>query len=407
MTDEIDPKRWMQGFPPAPDVWVRFDRPGAAQFPQLRWAVNHYREMVPTKTVCRAAEPVPLPRAVSQARLDDIAFTAMTGEATTWADAFAAIHTDGLCVLHRGRIVYERYWGGCEAHRPHIVFSVTKSFVGLLAQMLVHEGALDESARVPHYLPEMSGTAYDTATIRDVMDMRIGVKYSENYADPAAEVWDYGRAGGMMVRAKDYAGPETLYEFLTALVQDGPHGEAFAYKTVSTEVLAWIIKRIEGKDLSAILSERIWSRIGTEEDAYFAIDIAGTEVGGGGLNATLRDLARFGEMMRNGGTAGGHQIVPQAVIDDIRFNGSPEAFAPAGYVTLPGWSYRNMWWISNNAHGAYMARGIYGQNVYIDPKAEMVIARLGSHSIAANTATDPLVLPAYQAAAEALMAGRA
>ncbi len=406
MTDANDPKRWMKGFPPTKDVWVRFDDPGSAQFPQLRWAMNHYRELAPTKTVRRSAAPAALPRAGAEAALDGLGFTALTGESVTWASAFASIHTDGLCVLHKGRVVYERYWGACEPYRPHLVMSVTKSFVGLLAQMLVHEGRLDETALVPVYLPEMKGTAYETATIRDVMDMRIGVKYSENYADPAAEVWDYGRAGGMMARGRDYAGPDTLYDFLKALEQEGPHGEGFAYKTVSTEVLAWIIKRIEGRDLSSVLSERIWSRIGTEEDAYFNIDIVGTEVGGGGLNATLRDLARFGEMMRNDGQAGGAEIVPKAVVDDIRFNGSPEAFAHAGYATLPGWAYRNMWWVSNNAHGAYMARGIYGQNVYVDPKAEMVISRLGSHSIAANTATDHLVLPAYQAAAEALMAGR-
>ncbi len=405
MTDLQDPKRWMQGFPPARDVWVRFADPAAAQFPQLRWALNHYRELAPTKPVRRAPASTALPRAGAQAALDALSFTALTGETTTWADAFASIHTDGLCVLHKGSIVYERYWGACEPLRPHLVMSVTKSFVGLLAQILVDEGRLDETALVPRYLPEMAGTAYDTARVRDVMDMRIGVKYSENYADPKAEVWDYGRAGGMMPRAKDYAGPETLYDFLQALVQEGPHGEAFAYKTVSTEVLAWIVKRVEGRDLATILSERIWSRIGTEEDAYFNIDTAGTEVGGGGLNATLRDLARFGEMMRNDGQAGGEQVVPKAVVDDIRFNGSAEAFQPAGYVTLPGWAYRNMWWVSNNPHGAYMARGIYGQNVFIDPKAELVISRLGSHSIAANTATDHLVLPAYQAAAEALMAG--
>lgn len=401
MTGANDPNRWMTGFPPAPDRWVRFGDPGSAQFPQLRWALNHYRELAPTKRVRRADTPSGLPKAPHAAALDGLTFTALTGEAANWADAFASIHTDGLCVLHKGQIVYERYWGACRADQPHLVMSVTKSFVGLLAQILVHEGRLDETKRVPHYLPEMAGTAYDSATVRDVMDMRIGVKYSENYADPKAEVWDYGRAGGMMARARDYAGPDTLYDFLKNLQQEGPHGEAFAYKTVNTEVLAWIVKRIEGRDLSTILSDRIWSRIGTEEDAYFNIDIAGTEVGGGGLNATLRDLARFGEMMRNDG--GG--VVPKAVVDDIRFNGSAKAFKPAGYVTLPGWAYRNMWWVSNNPHGAYMARGIYGQNIYIDPKAEMVISRLGSHTIAANTATDPLVLPAYQAAAEALMAG--
>lgn len=400
MTDANDPKRWMKGFPPPAELQVRFDDPGAAQFPRLRWAMNHYRELAPTKTVRRAPSPSVLPQGRAAA-LDRLTFKALTGEEANWADAFASIHTDGLCVLHKGQIVYERYWGAAEPHQPHLVMSVTKSFVGLLAQILVHEGKIDETRRVPHYIPEMAGTAYDTATVRDIMDMRIGVKYSENYADPKAEVWDYGRAGGMMARGKDYAGPDTLYDFLKALVQEGPHGEAFAYKTVNTEVLAWIIKRVDGRDLATILSDRIWSRIGTEEDAYFNIDVVGTEVGGGGLNATLRDLARFGEMMRKDGDG----VVPKAVVDDIRFNGSAEAFKPAGYVTLPGWAYRNMWWVSNNAHGAYMARGIYGQNVFIDPGAEMVISRLGSHSIAANTATDHLVLPAYQAAAEALMAG--
>lgn len=400
MTDANDPKRWMKGFPPPAELQVRFDDPGAAQFPRLRWAMNHYRELAPTKTVRRAPSPSVLPQGRAAA-LDRLTFKALTGEEANWADAFASIHTDGLCVLHKGQIVYERYWGAAEPHQPHLVMSVTKSFVGLLAQILVHEGKIDEARRVPHYIPEMAGTAYDTATVRDIMDMRIGVKYSENYADPKAEVWDYGRAGGMMARGKDYAGPDTLYDFLKALVQEGPHGEAFAYKTVNTEVLAWIIKRVDGRDLATILSDRIWSRIGTEEDAYFNIDVVGTEVGGGGLNATLRDLARFGEMMRKDGDG----VVPKAVVDDIRFNGSAEAFKPAGYVTLPGWAYRNMWWVSNNAHGAYMARGIYGQNVFIDPGAEMVISRLGSHSIAANTATDHLVLPAYQAAAEALMAG--
>lgn len=401
-----DPGRWMQGFPPAPDRLIRFADPAASQFPKLRWTLNHYREMAPTRTVRRAPAPHALPRAEREAALDGLKFRTMAGEETDWAAGFAAIHTDGLLVLHRGRIVYERYFGVCRPEQPHILMSVTKSFVGLLAQWLVHEGALDETAPVTRYLPEMAGTAYDDARVRDVMDMRIGVRYSENYADPAAEVWDYGRAAGAMPKPEGYRGPRSIDAFLRELVKEGPHGEGFAYKTVNTEVLGWIVKRVAGKPLAALVSERIWSRIGTEEDAYFTIDESGAEMGGGGLNATLRDIARMGEMMRCDGRWNGAEIVPKAVIDDIRFNGSPEAFHAAGYVTLPGWSYRNMWWVSNNPHGAYMARGIYGQNIFIDPMAEMVVARLGSHRIAANTATDPIVLPAYQAAAEALMAGR-
>ncbi|BCW88789.1 6-aminohexanoate-dimer hydrolase [Alphaproteobacteria bacterium SO-S41] len=406
MSDAVDPNSWMQGFPPKLEERVLFADPAAAQFPKLRWALNHYRELVPTKPVRRAPVPSVLPRAAVEAALDALPVRTMTGEDTNWADGFASIHTDGLLVLHRGRVVYERYFGACRPEQPHLLMSVSKSFVGLIAQWLVHDGALDENAPVTNYIPELKGTAYDDAIVRNVMDMRIGVKYSELYTDPNAEVFDYARAAGMTRRPPDYSGPEIVYDFLRTLKKEGPHGEGFAYKTVSTEVLGWIVKRVTGKPLATLVSERIWSRIGTEEDAYFMIDTAGTEIGGGGLNATLRDIARVGELMRNRGAWNGEQIIPAAVIDDIAKGSSQEAFSKGGYTTLPGWSYRNMWWVSHNPHGAYMARGIYGQSIFVDPKAEMVITRLGSHTIAANTATDPVVLPAYQAAAEALMAGK-
>ncbi len=144
-----------------------------------------------------------------------------------------------------------------------------------------------------------------------------------------------------------------------------------------------------------------------EQDAYFTVDSVGTEFAGGGLNTGLRDLARFGELMRRGGRWGGlfdgRQVIPQAVVDDIRRGGDRAAFTPAGYVTLPGWSYRNMWWVTHNEHGAYMARGIHGQAIYVDPTAEMVIARYASHPLAANANNDPTSLPAYHALARHLM----
>jgi CubicO group peptidase (beta-lactamase class C family) len=163
------------------------------------------------------------------------------------------------------------------------------------------------------------------------------------------------------------------------------------------------MKRATGKSLSQLMRERYWSRLGVEHDAYFIIDQVGTESAGGGLNLTLRDLARFGEMTRLGGRYNGHQIIPAAVIDDIRRSGNREQFTSAGYKTLPGWSYRSMWWVSHNDHGAFTARGIHGQTVYIDPKAEMVIARFASHPLAANVNLDPTSLPAYEALAKHLM----
>ena len=185
--------------------------------------------------------------------------------------------------------------------------------------------------------------------------------------------------------------------------KNGRHGEAFAYKTANTDALGWVIARVTGRSVATLLSERIWRHLGAEQDAYFSVDSVGTPFAGGGLNTGLRDLARFGEMIRKGGRLHGRQIVPQAVVDDIRAGGDPDKFAKAGYRLLEGWSYRNMWWVTHNEHGAFAARVVHGQTVYIDPAAEMVIARYASHPVAGNAAIDPTSLPAYEALAKHLM----
>ena len=394
---------WMRGFPPPADKTLRFADGSFYRFPQWRWSFSHMRELVPTAAVSRGDGPVaPLPRA-ERTDLDAIAFTTLDGKAMTWRDSLGANYTDGIVVLHRGRIVYEKYMGALDPQRQHSAMSVTKSFIGTLAAMLAAEGVIDPAAPITRYVPELKSSAYGNATVRQVMDMTIGVKYSETYTDPNAEIWAYSRAGGMLPSGPNYTGPRTFYDFLVTLDKAGEHGAAFAYKTVNTEVLAWILRRASGNSLAALTSERIWSKLGVERDAYFSVDSIGTESGGGGLATTLRDLARFGEMMRLDGYYNGQQIVPKAVVDDIRRGADKAHFAKAGYATLPGFSYRNMWWVSHNDHGAFSARGIHGQLVWIDPKAEMVIARYASNPQASNVFIDPTSLPAYAAVAEFLM----
>ena len=405
--EQSDPARlgWMVGSPPPADKIVRFADGSAYRFPQLRWSFSNFRQMTPTTNVSRRlAPPAPLPRAL-RGDLDAVRFTPLgRTEPMTWAQAFDANYTDGVIVLHQGRVVYERYGGVLRPDGQHIAMSVTKSFFGTLGAVLVAEGKLDENAPVSRYVPELKDAAFGDATVRQLLDMRTGLQYSENYADPNAEIWAHARAGGVLPRPPGYQGPQTFYEFLQTVRKDGAHGGAFAYKTVNSDALGWVIRRATGQSIGDTLSERIWSRLGMEQDAYFTVDSVGNEFAGGGLNAGLRDLARFGELMRNGGRYQGEQILPQAAVDDIRQGGDREAFKPAGYATLPGWSYRNMWWVSHNEHGAFMARGIHGQAIYIDPKAEMVVARFGSHPMAANGFNDPTSLPAYHALAQHLMA---
>jgi CubicO group peptidase (beta-lactamase class C family) len=400
---DSDPVRLgiMQGAPPPADKVVKIADGSFRTFPNMRWAFSNLRQLTPTKVVPRGPGPVSsLPRAEQD--LSGVAATTMDGRPTTFGAMLAETYADGICVLHRGRIVFERYFGALDADRQHICMSVTKSFIGTLATMLVDEGALDETALVARYVPELAGSAFGDATVRQVMDMTTGIRYSEVYGDPNSDIAAYRLAGSAM-RDSGYSGPQSYYDYLPTLPKQGEHDVQFTYKTVNTEVLGWVLRRVTGLSLSDFLAQRIWSKLGAEQDGYFLVDSVGTEGAGGGLNVTLRDLARFGECMRQGGAFNGQQIVPEHVVADIAGGADPAKFAPAGYATLPGWSYRAQWWVSHNAHGAYMARGIHGQSIYVDPKAEMVIARFASFPIAGNVANDPVTLPCFMAVAKALM----
>ena len=389
-----DPKHlgWMTGSPPPADKTIRFADGDPMVFPKLRWTASHSREILPSVSVWRGSQKaISLPRA--EQNLDHISFDDMDKVKRTWSEALAKTWTDGVIVMHRGKVVYEKYFGALEPQRQHILFSCTKSIVGTLAAMLAHEKRLDPNVPVTRYLPELENSAWGDATVRQVMDMTIGVQYSENYADPKAEIFSYMAAGGVIPPRAD--SPASFIEFLKQSKKEGEHDQAFAYKTVNTDVLTWIIQRVSGKPLAQLVSERFWQKLGVEEDAYILVDRTGFASGGGGLNTTLRDMARFGEMMRQGGKYNGQQIVPAAVVDDIMAGADKTKFAKAGYKTLPNWSYRNMWWVSDK--GYYMARGIHGQAIFIDPKNDVVIARFGSHPVSANGAQDPIILPAYEA----------
>lgn len=407
--DASDPSAlgWMQGTPPPLDKRIRFADDQFFNFPQIRWSLSHMRELVPTVNVWRgssAASDLGAIQPSTAAAINAMRFTDMNGSQRSWADSLADTYTDAIVVLHKGKRVYERYIGAMQPQTAHACFSITKSYAATLAATLIHEGVLDDNQLIPFYLPEMAGTAYADATLRQVLDMQIGVAYSEVYSDPHAQIWDYARAGGFRARAANYSGPDNLYEFLLTLKKEGTHGQAFAYKTVNTELLCWIMKRVTGLALADALGQLIWSRIGCEQDAYLSVDSIGVAFGGGGLSASLRDLARFGELMRCAGACGGQQVLPAAVVADIARGADPAKFAQAGYTLLPGYSYRNMWWVTHNAHGAFEARGIHGQRLYVAPKAELVVARFASHPVASSAANDPITVPALLALGQFLMA---
>lgn len=395
---------WMQGFPPPEDRVLHTWDGSFFEFPAIRWSVVHMRQMLPTVNVSRGLKAAHPFEYELDKNIDAILFTPWNEkDPMTWETSLWKNYTDGIIILHKGKVIYERYFSELTEYDVHAVMSLTKSFNGTLASILVAEGALDDTKLVPYYVPELKNSAYGDATVRQVMDMTTALKYSEDYSDPKADIWEFSAAGNPLPKPLDYAGPVGYYEYLETIQKHGAHGDIFGYKTVNADALGWIISKASGKSVNDLLSQRIWSKIGMEQDAFYQVDSKGIAFAGGGFNAGLRDMARFGELMRNKGDWQGEQLFPVAALTDIQKGGSKEAFRKSGHPELKGWSYRNMWWITENKNGAFTARGVHGQTIYIDPVAEMVIVRLASHPIAANSANDAYSLPAYQAVADYLV----
>lgn len=401
---ESDPNKmgWMEGFPPSSDRIVSAIDGSFFQFPALRYSVCHMRQFMPT-TVVKASKGK---RYKFKVRLDDaidkVKFTPSNStQSMTFEEALGVNYTDGLLILHKGKIVYERYFGELQPDGVHAAMSVSKTFTGTLGGLLVEEGVLDENKTASYYVPELKESAFGDATIRQILDMTTGLQYSEDYSNPKAEIWAFSAAGNPFSKITE--GPSNYYEYLQTVQKEGEHGDIFGYKTINTDVMGWIISKVTGKSIPELLSERIWQPLGTHYDGYFQVDGAGIAFAGGGFSANIRDMAMFGEMVRKKGKFNKKQILPESLIEDIMSGGDKQKFEQSVYGSLKGWSYRDMWWVTHNEHGAFAARGVHGQTIYIDPEAEMVLVRFSSHPQAKNAYIDPTSLPAYHAVAKYLL----
>lgn len=403
---ESDPQTlgWMQGFPPPDDKLITQPSSNFFSFPKLRWTVCHIRELMPTTEVSRGiGAPSKLSYELDK-NIDAITFTPTgSNRPITWQQSLDANYTDGIMILHHGKVVYERQNGCLNEIRQHAAMSMTKSMTGLLAEILVTENKLDDTALVATIIPELANSGFGDATVRQVMDMTTGLDYSENYADPNADIWKYSEAASPLPKPEGYTGPNGYFEYLQTVKKKGQHGEAFNYQTINSDTLGWIIARTTGKAVNDLLSERIWQKIGAEQSAYMTVDSKGTPFAGGGISAGLHDMARIGSLMLNKGIINGERLFPAAVVDNIEAGGDKAAFAKANYKQLNNGSYKSMWWLFDNLTPIYAARGVHGQAIYVDPAADMVIVRFASHPDASNGKNDPTSLPAYKAVANYLI----
>lgn len=362
----------MQGFPPPPEkrpTLENWDLP-----PFNRWSFQNIRTLFPTVDVRRAGPVADFPQDMQE--LGGIAYTGADGQGRTVDQGLNLTYADGFLVCHRGRLVAERYFNDMQPHSPHLSQSVAKSVVGTLAGVLHHEGLLDLDAPLPDIVPELAVCGYGGATLNQVLDMQSGVRFTEDYGVPNSDMTRIDIASGWRPPRPGEAVP-TIRDVILTLPQDRPHGESFLYRSIETDVVAWAIERAAAAPLAQVLSERIWSKLGAERDAFFTVDGAGTALADGGFNATLRDYARFGLMMLNGGRVGDVQVVPEAWVESCRA-GEPEKFGAPYTNTMPRGAYRRHWWMLDAGRGDIMARGVFGQLIYVDFEAEFLAVILST-----------------------------
>jgi CubicO group peptidase (beta-lactamase class C family) len=369
------------------------------------YAFHHIAEVLPVSRIghepARVSAWPQAPRAIGE-----VAFTVSDGTAWTVDRLLPHTATDGFLVLHRGRLAFEWYGNGLKPTDPHIVFSVSKSITGILAGILADRGQLDPDAPVTRYIPEAAGSVYGDCTVRHVLDMSVGISFVEDYLDTTGDFARYRAATGWNP-VDNPAFASDLRSFLVTLRRDeNPHGVKFHYVSPNSDLLGWILERAGSAPYARLLSDLIWKKLGAEADAHVTIDKLGAARAAGGICVVLRDLARFGEMVRTFGRACGEQIVPRWWIEDILNNGDQRAWLaqPTAARFLPNGRYRSQWYTIGNASGAHCAVGIHGQWIYIDPAAEMVIAKLSSQPLPLDEGIDYLLLAAFDAIAQSLRA---
>ncbi len=325
--------------------------------PFNRWGFQHVRELIPTADIPNDRRRVrELP--VDQRPIDVGPFLAETD-------------TDGFVCLHRGRLLAEHYGNGMTPATPHILMSVSKSMMGLLFGSL----DIDAGRPVADFVPEVRTTAYAEASVRNLLDMRAGVKFDEDYLATSGPIVEYRKATGWNALGPgEIAGDlHSFYQLLED--RDGPHGGRFHYISTNSDLLGWVIERATGRPYGKLMSELLWQRIGAEYGAYITVDRLGAPRCAGGMCVAVRDLARVGQWMIE---------QPSAWIEDIEKNGDRGAWDKGSFASyFPGMPihYRSQWYVLHGAAPLIFGLGIHGQNLFIDRKNELVIAKVSSQAM--------------------------
>lgn len=352
------------------------------ELPFSRWSFRNIDALIPTEAIANAPDDIwslpAAPRALNEFRV-----RAQGGGILDLEGFLAATDIDALVVLKDGRIAIEAYANGTTATTPHIIMSASKSITGLIAGILSERGHLNLDAEVTTLIPEVAGTAYQGATLRQMLDMRTGIQIDldAQRAYAAATGWD---------PVPEDLPPTDLKTFYRSFtIKPQPHGGPFRYVSANTDLLGWAIERATGTRFTTLVSDLLWRPLGAEQPASITTDRQGQARATGGFSMVARDLARIGQMMLDDGYRDGRTIVPPSWIDDLWMAGDRDAWRLGEWQKLfpyRNFSYRGGWYVIHDEPKTMFAMGIHGQNLFIDPKNRLVIAKLSSQGAAVDNA---------------------
>ena len=349
--------------------------------PQNRQSFQHVQSLFATARLRRG----PGPSTTFEANKKDIfglTYEGAGGSPRTVNQMLEDGYTDAFIVMKDNAILCEHYANGMAADSFHLLNSVTKSFVGMLAGIHIAKGLIRETDLVIKHIAELVGTAFSESTIRHLLDMTAAPKYGEDYADPSADFWVEAAVVGWRPALRTKESAITLLAYAATLTEtEQSNGEKYHYRTVLTNVLGMILERAGTGNLQEQLQRDIWQKLGPQQDAAIVVDPTGFPYVGAGMNACARDLARFGQMMIQQGEYNGEQIVPRQWINDTRYADDHARinFAASDYgAMMPGGHYRNQVWVEDAEKGVLVAIGIHGQVIYMNMQNQVVIVKLST-----------------------------
>ena len=398
---EYELKKIMNGSPPPKEYQVTLEN--WRKYPHNSWAFVNVRNLIPTSVIdIDPSKKINLNK--NLINLNDILIK-HESSADSLQNFLKKCDTDAFLVMHKGKLKFEFFDKFTNHKTPHIIFSVSKSLTSLLTGILVDKKIINLTDTVSHIIPETKRTAYEDATIRNVLDMNVSSGFIEDYTGEAKIFKRYRSSTGWDLPDKNsIMANNGLHDFLSTMpMSKDPHGKKYHYCSPHSDLLGWIIERASGQNYSKIMSDLLFKPSGVKYNANVTLDKFGASRAAGGISISPYDLLLISEMVRCLGSNINGQIINESWIKDIQNYKDNSSYLNQDYLErFPNGNYRSKWYQTGFNDKEFCAIGIHGQNIWINPKKELTIVRMSSASNPINIKTEELMFSIFKEIANIL-----